>query len=409
MITPKKESFNCCIIVAAVFTIVALNAVKTLADNTKALKLLSEASKSAETIDPCETDLIITKLQEALKDCRDQNLRWRLRHKIAVTYFKANQLSLAYAHFKQIVESKKAPSIILTCSWNMLGQICRLQGKNKESLRAFAVFIKRSKRVSCRCKAPGQALCWAYIGRAEIFEVQQNYQDAVNEYQQLLAVLGNFKIKRLQTRFEPLIKDRISQLYLRLGKIDKYLKTATWLRLNYPEYYRTAVINLELESIEFLRGIDPDITFPNGSYGAPAKLIEHFKKSDSNQLSLEFLSKLEKLREQDKETYGGVLVRYHYAWLLDAAGEKEKALKIFTNLSSSKKLEHKSYTRRQTVKTIRAYAGIQSAIMLTEKGLYKKALGELKDVPEFHGDSHIAKLKDSVIEGTKILKREVRR
>ena len=118
-------------------------------------------------------------------------------------------------------------------------------------------------------------------------------------------------------------------------------------------------------------------------------------------------NKLDGLCKEDSNTYGGILLQYHYAWLLDTLGEKDKAAEILAWISSTDIVETdlKSW-QKVIVETTQEYAKIQYAVMLGERTDYIEALKVLSSL-RTHSESYISELAKSVSESIQTLKREV--
>ncbi|MCX5637741.1 MAG: hypothetical protein NTX52_08640 [Planctomycetota bacterium] len=295
----------------------------------------------------------------------------------------------------------------------MIGQICRLSGQNKEALEAFNQVINLSEQdLSFNKGAAYPALvklwCAALFSRAEIYELQRNLNAGITEYKRLLNALRQIKNNDMLSRYAPLANDRMSQLYIRQGDIDTYIKLAEALTINYPEYYRAPVIKLEIECVKFLKDIHENPEFINGSYGAPANVIAYLNGSKEKTSAYPIANKLAILSKENQNSYSWFLLQYEYAWLLDTLGEKDKAADALAQITSSNLVSlGNGLNRNAVIKMIQDYAKIQRAIILGEKANYTEALEMLATLCSDPNESHISKLAESVTESIQILKREV--
>jgi len=368
------------------------------------------------TISAAEAESHVARLEESLTECNDLYLAARIRYRIGVIYCKAHLLKEADATFSQIADDTGCPKLVRACSLNMAGQTARTLGRDLTALDAFnrLASLAEEQLLPEDKGASGSALeklgCAALISRAEILETSGDYKGAIAEYARLIKALKGDRHCELLTSYGPMANDRISQLYLRQDNVDEYLKAVARLASDYRRYYRTPVATFEAECIKFLKRVSPDSHFVNGSIEAPALAIGYVKNFKTENPAHELIGLLERLCQEHRGTYGEILLKYHHAWLLDALGRKDEALEILTRICSADMVnaEDKSPTSL-VLQTIREYARLQSAIILGEKADYTKALRVLGTLGKHSDESHISILAGSVIEGIKILRREVPR
>jgi len=403
--------FYLCFIVA--ITVVADGA--SLASGRTPAEVLIATYRSPAAITPAEAKLAIAGLEKVLADCGDSYLAFRIRYRIGVMYFRAGMMGTSKARFLQIANDPKCPELIRACSFNMIGQISRLGAENKEALDAFNRVAKLLKQRLCVDKeytsnsTLTKLWCSALLSRAEVYELQQDYTASITEYSRLLHALSQSKNKDMSSRYAPLANDRISQLYLRQGDINKYTKLVEVLTGDYPEYHRTPIIRLELECVKFMKSVSANLEFlKSGSFGAPAHVIANLKGSKSATSAQHFVDELNRLCKEYENTCEGILLQYHYAWLLDALGEKRKAAEILARIFSNDVTDISNESREKAIaETVREYAKIQYAIMAGEKTNYKEALRVLGSMRSHPDKSHISELVTSVTKSIQILKREV--
>jgi tetratricopeptide (TPR) repeat protein len=411
----KYESWSSAALCFVIFSIITITAEVAYSSKSKsAIGVLAETYKLASTINPAEAEMMVNDLEKALADCDDDYLVFRIKYRIGVIYFKSHMMENSKSKFLQIANAPKCPELIRVSSLNMVGQISRLEGKNREALSAFKQVADLLERHLCdnRKSTANSAFAtlWhsALFSRAEIYESQHDYAASISEYNRLLHISG--QNNNILGQYSPLVNDRISQLYLRQREIDKYINLAETLVKDYPEYRRTPIIKLELECVKFLKSIPSNIEFPNGSFVAPALFIAYLKNTRDRASALHAIDKINRLCAEYKNTYGGILLQYHYAWLLDALGEKDKAVEIFAKISSDNAVNMNGISEKKAiVEIVQEYSKIQYAIMAGEKADYQEALRALGSLRTHPDESHISVLARNVTEGMQILKREVPR
>ena len=377
-------------------------------------EVLIATYKSPRVIAPAQAKSAVADLESALADCKDSYLAFRIKYRIGVMCFKAGMTKESKVKFLQIANDPKCPELIRACSFNMMGQISRLGAENKEALEAFnevADLLRQHMSVDkgyTPDSAIGKLWCSALLSRAEIYELQQDYNASITEYRRLLHVLSQSKNKDISSQYAPLANDRISQLYLREGDAEKYIQLAETFTGHYPEYCRTPIARLELECVKFLKSVSANLEFPNGSFNAPAHVVAYIKASNGGTSAQGIVDKLNRMCKEYQNTLGGILLQYHYAWLLDALGEKHKAAELFARVFSIDVVDAKDISREKaTTETVQEYAKIQYAIMAGEKSDYNEALRVLSSLRAHPDGSHVAELAESVTKSIQTLKREV--
>jgi tetratricopeptide (TPR) repeat protein len=379
------------------------------------IEVLATTSKLAPVITPAETQAVVDSLEKALAGCEDEDAASRIKYRIGVIYFRSHMLGESKSRFLQLLNDAKCPELVRVCSLNMLGQISRLQGQTKEALEAFkemANLVEPHLLADGKSAASASTELWcsALFSRAEILEMEQDYTASIAEYNRLLKTLKKGRDRDICEQYGPLVNDRISQLHIRHGDIDKYTKAAEALIDDYPEYYRTPIVELEIECVKLLGSTSANRELLSGGFAGPAKLIALAGKSKNGTVLRHIRDRLDSLCEQHQNTNEGILLQYHYAWFLDALGEKDRAADVFTRmLSSDTPPTNIGAQKKAIIETVRAYARIQLAIIATERADYKEALLVLSGLQTHTNDSHISELSDSVIKSIEILKREVPR
>ncbi|MHC4479016.1 MAG: hypothetical protein ACYTEL_25605 [Planctomycetota bacterium] len=413
----KGGSLSCrsilCLVLAGAIGVIAERV--SFAGNKAAAEVLIATYKSAPALTTDEAELAVSRLEKTLFDCGDSYLSYRIKYRIGLLYFKAHMVEASKAKFRQSANDPCCPELVHIFSFNMIGQISRLTGKNREALEAFeqvaGLLEKRSSRTGEFTAGSVLARLWcsALVSKAEIYELAQDYAASITEYNRLLHILSGNKDNFLLPRYAPLLNDRMSQLHLRQRNLDKYLELAEALTTEYPQYYRTPIVKLEIECVKYLTSAAGDFEFVNGSFSAPAHAIARLKSSMEESLVQRMVDMLDGLRQEYRHTaYGGFLLHYHYARLLDSLGAKDKAIEVLAPICSAETVAPTTKPcRRKVMETVQEYARVQSAIMLGERADYKQAsrrLGSLRVHPD---ESHILQLAKSVRKSLETLKREV--
>ncbi len=406
----KKDSFSLTFkTIIFVFTLVMMGQLP-LADAKVATETLRAVYKLPVPVNEKEAKPMITNLKAALSDCSDEYLAFRIRYKIGIIQFQIHNLEASRTTFSEISDNSECPELIRLYSLNMAGQISRLLGNDYETLRVFSQLSDALK--ACIGKGIEKPVlfelqCSAFFGKAEIYWMQKDFSSSLAEYGELLHFLEQHKaIPSLRSHI-PLVSDRISQLHLMQNSIDKYLKITTDLVRDYPAYYRTPIIKFERECVIFINDINKNVELFNGSYSVPAVVIRYLKepKADAQKMATSW----GELCSEYGDTYGAIVLQYHYAWLLEVVGRTDEAAKIFSHISSVDLANYdETSTSGQILDTIRKYARIQLAIMYSETGEYVKALKILGAGESHTNKSHLSELTSSVRESIESLKREVR-
>ena len=410
----KKESCSVILYLALVGAIMLMAEGVSFADTRTPTKVLIATYKSAPAVTPAEAESAIASLEKVLSDCEDGYLAFRIRYRIGVMYFKARMMEASKTRFQQVGNDPMCPQLIRACSFNMVGQISRLQGQNKKALEAFervANLLEQRLSVGREVVANtafAKLWCSALFSKAEIYELQRDYAASITAYDRLFHVLRQNKNEDVLGQYAPLVNDRISQLHIRRGDIDKYTEVAEALTKDHPEYYRTPIVKLEVECVKLLRSTSANHKFINGSFAAPSELIALLTRSKGGTLAQHICDKLDSLCKERQNTYEGVLLQYHYAWFLDTLGEKGKAAEILARILSSDVAPANNGTHKKAViETVQEYAKIQYAIMAGERADYNEALRVLGSLRTHPDKPHISELAKSVGQSIQILKREV--
>jgi len=242
------------------------------------------------------------------------------------------------------------------------------------------------------------------LGKVEIYIFQRKYVEAADQCTQAIQDLKKGVVSL--SEYLPVLYDRISQLRLKVGNIEEYLNTVSIIVKKYPDYNRVALVKLESFAIQFLKekGIEQDYT--NSSLNAPVQLISYAKENKGSQDIPRIESLLNQLCEQSINSCEHWLIKYHYAWFLDAIDKREDSCKLFGEIIAS--IESNRETRDDYLtRAILAYSKLQKALMDGEHERYKEAMECLDSIENDMMGTHISKLSDSIRNSLEILKREV--
>ena len=411
----KKDNYSSVkiiIMVAVSFVFLSLPD-RSFADTAAAAKALHKAYNIGHCVEPNAIQKVVVDFQSALKDCNDGNVVSRIRYELGMLYFKAHMADQAKEQFLKITTTADGNSLITIFSLNMIGQISRMAGQDSDALDAFGQLIQAVQKASEVDKATQMSpvviklMCLALFARAEIFEFQKDDQNALLEYQRLLAVMEKANGEECK-KYIPLARDRMSQLYLMNGKTEEYFKAAAVIAEQQPEYYRAPLIQFEIEAVRCLKNVRPESKFAKGSFAAPVELVTYLKDTRDIAVFKAVSDKLAGLSTKHKKTYSGIVLNYHYAWLLDAMDEKDKAIKLFAEVAAADDPNRDVSPQIKTViKTVSDYARVQCAIMYGESGDYSQSLKVLSGLKYDDDKAHLSNLARSVENSIETLKREV--
>jgi len=409
----KKDSCSLVLLIVVIGAVILPIEDVSFADTSTAARTLAATYNLGHNIMRAEAKSVSARLEKVLTDCKDSNLAFRLKYRIGMIYFKGGMADDAISRFLQIANNSDCSELTRVCSLNMIGQISRMKGRDKEALDAFNQLANLlEQRLAVDKKNPVnpalmKLLCSALFSRAEIYQMQKDYTASICEYDRLIHILDRNKKEQL-SQYVPLASDRISQLCLREKDISRYIKIAETLSTEHPEYYRTPVVKFEIEAVKFLKSVSANLEFAHGSLTAPVQLITYLKDTRDKTSAQQIVDKLARLCKDCPGVYAGILLNYHYACLLDALGRKDKAVEILARISSNNTVNAANKSRTQApAGAIREYAEIQRAIMLGERADYRQALLMLGSLQTQPAQSHISNLAKSVAKSIEILKREV--
>jgi len=405
----KKDSYRK--IVFAVFLVLA-SGFNAIAEEKQPAQVLMDSYKLSDKLTTEVAKNTILELNHALALCTDDEIKFRIQYRIGILYFKSSDFSQAVDSFKKVAQSADCPGLIRLCSLNMAGQIYRMQAKDDKALGAFEELIEQSQKLLTQ--DPNQdssasvlkLFITAGFGRAEIYQYIQNYDSAIAELKKTIPFLGGKG--SFAKKYAPLALDRMSQFYLIQGKLEDYNQTAAELIKGYSDYYRVPIVRLETEAVKILKQKEPSVNFPIGSFDTPARLIALIKDSGDKELKDRVTVLLEDLSSQYGQSYGGILIVYHYAWLLDSSGRQKQAAEIFEDICKQAAIINPGIPGTASVVSMLAgYSKLQQSVIFGEENKYIEALKIIHSLTPDPNDIHMLNLSDSIKKALKTLKREV--
>jgi len=375
---------------------------------------LLEGSSAVDTsVLPADVKADINELEEMLKTGEDMGLRSRLAYRIGVLHFKNQAFSQARLYLSAVDADAECGGAVRACALNMLGQTSRLQADVPGALEAFGRLTDLLQGMNISNSDSSFAwtlrlLSSAIISRAELFQLQNDIPRAIKAYASLTEWLDSHSANPLCLPYLALALDRESQLNLQQGNVAEYLDIAGAIARRCPQYHRTGIIQWEIECVSLLKRSFADIDFTNGSIMAPALIIERLDRFSDKEAIDHIIKTTGQLCIKYQGSYSGLILQYHYAWLLDRAGRSEQALEQFSGLSNiTIRTVSMDPLHEHVISTLQGYAGIQQAMMMGEKGEYRKGLQIINAVKHENEGTHSKKLKESVSNCLEILNREV--
>ncbi len=430
MATPRNENYNLSVIGISVILIFLTAAISIGAgDDRTPHGLLMSTYDSGHVITVEEAEALLDRLGKALSACRDEDLAWRIRYRIGVIDFRAGRMTEALSLFERMVDAPGTPDLIQACSLNMLGQSARLLNEDGKALRAFGSLAGLTEKLlagvegdsacdrsqeAARTDASQRFLrrlwCTALISRAEIDERGGDYAAAAAEYERLLQAETALTGGGISPDIVPLAMDRLSQLHLQRQDSGEYLNITAALTTRYPTYHRTPRIELERMCVRILPDTDGDSEYPQGVLHAVERLIARLKRSEAERFTAEVLDDVDRLYQKYRDAPGGSTIAYCYAWMLDAAGMRDRAIDVIARACSENEAARPTASDVNPGHTavLREYAVILRTVMLVERGDYDEALQLLANAPpDADPESHPAQLAESMRKCIQTLKREV--
>lgn len=194
-----------------------------------------------------------------------------------------------------------------------------------------------------------------------------------------------------------------------MGRYGESLRLAERLMTDYAHFSKIPAIELEYRCMKYLADQHVDGEMKKGGFEAPARVISALAKSKADVSSEPFIRSIEQLCAKYRNSEWSALLSYHYAWMLDAVGRDQEAAAVFNSLCSVPAVRDAAASSQSTsiTGTLREYAKIQQAVILSERGDYPQALRVLAMVEKTQADAHTVTLAQSLGKSIDILKREV--
>lgn len=373
---------------------------------------IQETPQQEEIAQASQESSGISCMRQKLAVCKDTSLASGLTYKIGTMCFNEGKLPEAQKEFSQLQNDTQCPKAIQFLSLNMLGQIYRLTARNDDALKAFkdmqSLFIsaKGSLGDELSDRESKKIVCFGMFGRAEIYEALQDYKSSIAEYENMIRFFKKWANNGSLKKYEPLAEDRISQLFLREGQIEKYLEHADVVLKNYPDYSRVPLFKLEVVCVKFAKTNNLKLNYSLGVSCVPVQVIGKVRSLPDKSKVKPLADEFDRICLESAKSPLGILMNYHYAWLLDAAGQTDRAGQVFNGIYAN--AQKTGVNKAEAILgDIPEYARIQHAIILCEKAKYSTAQNVLDEVSSNSSNPHIAKLKESVKDSVRILEREV--
>lgn len=400
MATQNKGNYKCILIITVIFILAA----EVFADNNSAAKILSESYNAPVDLKAEQTEEMIGLLNQARQGCSDTYLDFRIRYRIGVLYFKISDYEKAIGKFESISDEPNCPEMINLASINMSAQTYRMLEDESKARQAFDKLTQQAQDMNDSPMA--MKLCTsAFFAKAEIYQGQKDYSSAIKEYLKLIQLIQDSAAKDYFS-YMPQALDKISQLYLLQNDMDNYFAASQKIVQDYPTYYRVDVIKFEIYAIKKLREKVSGTTFAKGSYQGPVMLNDLIYTSKDAGLAQGSIEYLQSLCDKAQNFDSKILLSYHLGWLMDAAGQKQKAMEVFKNIASVK-TESKKSNAKSITDNIIEYSKLQMAIICGETQDYKLAFDAVTSITNSQQNEHITELSKSINQSLETLQREV--
>lgn len=416
MDTPRNAFWTSAICAnLAVVMIVAVPGVALAQDDDAAVIRLLKASYQPEQLrHAVRVEALIAGLRQGLGSCEDVYLAYRIKYRVGVLLFRIGNYEQAKEQFIHVTRNDKCPAVIRAAGVNMLGQMYRMEGNVEAALQHFGELVTYSqKRLSSNSVPADRAAlarfcASALLAQAEMLESQEKWRDSIVPYSHLVKLLSPDYQTEQKKQLLALAHDRVAQLYFRVGDMKQYFSHIDLLTGDVATYQRAPLAAMEKAFIEFSQKVSLQIDSAMGPWDVPAQVIGKADKITNKQELERFCQTLAGLCRRYQDSPASVLLRYNYAWLLDAIGEKAKAIKAFEAIVAFGNDGKIPTGKGDLPAMIREYAKIQHAILLAENGAYTKALQSLNILDAHPEQSHLGRLAESVGKSLQTLKREVR-
>lgn len=350
---------------------------------------------------------------DATSEGRGTGSVYRVTYQTALSRFRAGEMEMASCAFGELASDEKGPLEVRACSLNMMGQIARLGGDRPKARAAFARLASLLEPLVIDATgsadpALARLFSAACVGMGEISEQTMDPNAAIVAYERVLRASDPDSGVSWLYEQTPWIMDRLAHLKLRTRDLDGYLRCAERLRHNHPAYERIALVTLEEGCVRLLRESGDPATVPQNSYDAPAWAIAYARSRDEASVRERLLQIAVSTCSKPPRTYADLVACYHAAWMFDVLGKIEDAVRCFDRVVSADiPPRGRSLIACRMIETIRGYARVQRAILLTETQRYDEALRTLATAATPQGQTHVATLTKATKENIETLKREV--
>ena len=308
----------------------------------------------------------------------------------AVEFFKAGDYSRAIDEFGKF-EQDSNDLIDSVCTANMLGQCYRVLGDYDKAIEAFgkvemfAGRIKGDELVDKLC-------CLGLMACGEMFEQMEMFDDAVKEYDKVSKECGNYY---------GIAMDRKCGLLYRLGKFEEYQRAVDELMEKDGSYERIGMVGFENLFAKYLqRSSGGKINYQSYSIGSIAAGIGKVKASRKSKSVEKLIDDANAVVSEYSGSGYEIVMRYHFATLLDSAGKKDLAAKEFGKI-----IDWPLEGSAGIFADVKNYAKVQLANLLIEKKDYERARAVINSVAG-SGDGYLDNVVVQVRKSIATLKRE---
>ena len=411
-IRKKESSSSGTLLIITVVLVILIATCTVVGKSPSPMKVFIDSYGIKDDMLPADLVKIALNLEKSLEACEDSKLVFRIKYRIGVLLYKAGKINEACLMFEQTATEANCPLLVRISSLNMAGQIHRLLGQTKKSLETFDNILTTTEKslTTEKYTVPPIVLklaALAVFGRGEIYQQQEKYKLACQEYKRLFNIL-QYTGQDEFDRYKAICKDRMAQLYLIDGNSTGYLKASRDIVKSHPKYYRVALIEFEMAALELLSQDSYDMKFPRGSFDVPVRLVVYATENPNDEKVADIISWLEKHSTSHENNYSIAIVNYHYAWLLDVTGKHQEAADMLGRISQVRSFNGDEHGfLAPLLKDLDHYACLQRATILGEVGEYKAAIKSAHSIPDDPNNIHLSSLTESIKEGLETLKREV--
>lgn len=355
----------------------------------------------------------INRLQKEQCGCKNPELKERIDYRIGMLNYRVGNLQLALEQFNKIILLPPKSLTVLLFSINMAAQINRMDGQDVQALHYYSRLIQTlvgSKENAIH--DIGEKTFWklyvaAIYGKSEIQAFHKQYPDVEKTYKSAIILLC-LESSDLKKEYLAALYDRLSQIYLMTDRYSEYNETIIMIQKDCPEYWRLPLILLEAYAIHFLKNEGETAIYSTGSADVSVRLIDYIKNNHDQDKIGQIESKFQEIMKKSTDMFSSLVLKYHYAWFLDAIGKKEQSYQMFSQIS-----DYRSETASETIEKdfiihkLISYSKLQMALLDGEMERYKEGLECLNMLARDPNDKHVVNMTDSLRSSLEVLKREV--